>query len=214
MSPTLDIRPLAANAVDLAVQASRLPLAVYERVTGEEVRATWPPVRVVNAVDAAILDAAASVLDDERLHARATLLRKSVEHATEADELKARAEATRRQADAEFEERRRRATEQKLSAKERGEQERRRVEEAAAAEERSVRERAAKREQQLEKRETERQRAVARQERAAGRVKVSAERQALTAERKALAAEAQALDLDDAVSDAKARRKAAKRAAN
>ncbi len=214
MNVSIDPRPLAASAVGLAVEASRLPIALLERVTGEEARATWPPLRVVNAVDAAVLDAAGQLLDDERLKARATLLRKSVEHAVEADELKAQAEATRRQADAEFDERRQRATEQKLSAKERAEEERRRIEAAAEAEERSVRERAARREEELQKRETERERTVARQERAAGRVKVSAERKALAAERQALAAESQALDLDDAVSDAKARRKAAKRAAN
>ena len=214
MNVSLDPRPLAASAVGLAVEATRLPLALYERVAGEEVRATWPPVRVVNAVDAAVLDAAGQLLDDERLKARATLLRKSVEHAAEADELKARAEAKRRQADAEFDRRRRQATDQKLSAKERGEEERRRIEAAADAEERSVRERAAQRERELDKRDTERQRAVARQERAAGRVKVSAERKALAAERQALAAEAQALELDDAMNKAKARRKAAKRAAN
>ena len=214
MNVSIDPRPLAASAVGLAVEASRLPIALLERVTGEEARATWPPVRVVNAVDAAVLDAAGQLLDDARLKARATLLRKSVEQAAEADELKARAEATRRQADAEFDTRRQRATEQKLSAKERAEEERRRIEAAADAEERSARERAAQREQELQKRETERERAVARQERAAGRVKVSAERKALAAEREALAAESQALELDDAVSDAKARRKAAKRTAN
>ena len=214
MNVSLDIRPVAASAVDLAIQASRLPLALAERITGEEVRATWPPVRVVNSIDAAILDTASRVLDDERLHARATLLRKSVERAVEADELKAKAEATRREADTEFEQRRQRATQQKLSAQERAEEERRRVEQAAAAEERSVRERAAKREQQLQKRDTERQRSVARQERSAGKVKVKAERQALAAERQALAAESQALQLDDAVDAARARRRAAKRAAS
>jgi hypothetical protein len=208
MNVSLDPRPLAAQAVGLAVEATRLPIALLERVTGEEARATWGPVRVVNAVDAAVLDAAGRLLDDGRLTARATLLRKSVERATEADELKAQAEATRRQADAEFDERRQRATEQKLTAKERAEEERQRIEAAAAAEERSVRERAAQREKQLDKRDTERQRTVARQERAAGRVKVTAERKALAAEREAIAAESQAIELDDAVADARARRKA------
>lgn len=208
MSPTaLDVRPLAAKAVDVAVTATRLPLSLFEQVRGEEVRATWPPVRVVNAVDAVVLDVAGRALDEPRLVARANLLRASVQKATEADALAAEAERVRREADGEFDRRRQAARRREEEAEEQADQERRRVEQAADAEERSARERARRRDEVADKRDRERERQVARQERAATKTKVAQERKALAAERKALAAEAQALSLDDAVDTAKAKRR-------
>ncbi len=182
----------AATLVDLAVTATRLPLSLYERVRGEEVRATWPPVMFVNTVDALLLDAAGTVLGDERLAARAELLRASVERAVEADRLKVEAEQVRARADDELEQRRRRVDRQEQEAARR----------------------AAKRQEEQAKQDAQRRRDVARKEREAERKRIAAERKALRAEKQAVTAADEALRLEDAVDDAKERRRAAKRAAS
>jgi hypothetical protein len=196
-----------AKAVDLAVTAVRLPITIAEQVVGEDAVASIPPVRAVTAVQAWMLDAGGTLLHDERLNARASLLRAALERQAEAADLELVAEERREEATAATEARLDEAEALRQGAAAAADEQRRRIAKATQAKQRATKEAVAKTAAVVERVDKEREKRLAADERAARRSSLVDERQALAQERKAVQAKSRALKLEDDLDKAKSSRR-------
>lgn len=196
-----------AKAVDLAVTAVRLPITIAEQVVGEDAVASIPPVRAVTAVQAWMLDAGGALLHDERLNARASLLRAALERRTEAARLELVAEERRQEATEATEARLDEAETLRKEAARAAEEQRRRIANATQAKKRATKEATAKSAAVVQRVDEVRERRLAADERAARRSSLVDERQALAKERKATKAKRRALELEDELEKVKTSRR-------
>jgi hypothetical protein len=196
-----------AKAVDLAVTAVRLPITIAEQVVGEDAVASIPPVRAVTAVQAWMLDAGGSLLHDERLNARASLLRAALERRAEAARLELIAEERRQEATEATEARLDEAETLRKEAALAADEQRRRNANATQAKKRATKEATAKSAAVVKRVDEVRERRLAADERAARRSSLVDERQALAKERKAAKAKRRALELEDEFEKVKSSRR-------
>jgi len=202
----LTLIPRAYVCVGLRV--SRAPLAIAERLTGNEENERWPPALAFEAFGANVKQFAGSLLNDRDLvrqgeleQARVATLREAIQLETVAAQTKAGAEETFRARRAADEQERQATKERAAKREEEAERKRSDSKKRAGAAARTEKERARRQER---KREAE----LAEAERAAKASELDKERKVLAASKRAAATEAATLETDKKLRATKARRAA------
>jgi hypothetical protein len=204
----MELKSIPRAYVCIGLQVGRAPLAVAERMTGNDDNEQWPPTLAFEAFGANVKQVFGSLFSDADLVDQGRLEQARVATVREAVELKTKAKQTKIGATESFEarraadERKRQAAEKRASErKEAAERDRVATKQKAAADDRARKDRARRLEQN-------RAEDVAKAERAAKASELAKERKALAASKKATATKAAALDTDKKLRATKARRTA------
>jgi hypothetical protein len=196
-----------AKAIDLAVTAVRLPITAAEAVVGESTVASFPPVRVLTAAQVWMLESGGIVFDDDRLTARASLLRAALDRRAEADALEAQAERVRSRGTELAEARQEEAETLRTEAAKAANAQRKRIAAGATARKQAAKRTVGRKAAVVDRVDQQRRQRLAADERAAKRAALAGERRALAAEKKAVDTKRKARDLEDGVQAAKTQRR-------
>jgi colicin import membrane protein len=203
------IQDVPRSALRAGLWVTRLPLTVVASLRGDRAD-VWPPVVMFDGFAAGVREFAGGVLHDDELVEAARLERARVSELKRAAELETVAAATRERADAELDEERSRAEEQRervareTAAREAAlerEQARKREQVNAAAE---------KREESVRTTEARTKEQLAKQKRATRKARLQAEREVLQDEHAAVAAQGAAVDADRELRATKAARRSSR----
>ncbi len=205
----MPIDQIRRNALDLWLQAVRMPLTAAETVLkrGQDT-AMWPPAIAFEKVEATVKGVVGNLVHDDTLVGQANLQRAEVAKREEALLLRADAEATRaevqRESEAKDAELQRRREQTERAAAEREE----RIEREASEAERTAKQQGAKKRAATRKQAVAQEDAIDTAAAKAEATRLRKEAEALRAKERAVAKEGEVLDLDRSVQAKKAARRA------
>lgn len=203
------VRTIIPNAIlNVGLRGLRLPLTTLEIIT-HNTNSNWAPALLFESFEAEAKKIVGSVLRQDDLVREGRFQKAKVGDLTEAEELEARAEVKRREADEVMLARKQSAEEARLRAESQAAQRERQVEREAEAKKRALSDRARRQKQGAADGARRRGNAVAAQERRAERTSVTEELAASTRRTRAVGAAKKAKNLETALETKKAQRRTA-----
>lgn len=210
MTVMTSIQEVPRTAVRLSLTAGRLPLTAVESVFGHQGDEAWPPALAFDGFEASVKQTIGGLLRDRSLVEEGRLIEAKVDklrHAVQLDEV---AEQRRRDADAEFQQRRHEDEQRRKEADRAAMERKAQAAKAAKAKKQRAQERAAKKAAEARQVEEKAETALDRQARQARTTTIAAEQKAV-ATKKAAARRARAAETTDAKIEASKAVRAAKR---